>query len=152
MEKPNNAFWILAGIGVLVICLAIALKVKNSSDASIDIAGISVDVKNVQDNLTAAQNSVNQASAEISSQQATIAQLTARIQEQQTLISQLNQGIQHSQVSSVLKSSSVKAFQQSSVPLPAISAGEPAVLREAQERLKTAQALQEEVRSKLSKR
>lgn len=90
MAEAPKAFWVFAGIAMLVVAGAFAFKiVQPSSSGSLDIEGFKVEVGNAQQGISEAQANVVKLTEQAQAQAQEIQQLEARLAQAQSRIKEL---------------------------------------------------------------
>ena len=137
MLDAPKPFWIMAGVAVLIIAVPVALRIYNPmQDLKLGAGDVSVSLDAVQQNVDAAQATIQQLRQQAEAQMAEIGQLEQRLRDQQTQNQQLLAEIQRTPQAPVALKNAVLAFQEkASQPLPAITKVDPKLIAEAQQHL-----------------
>ena len=137
MLDAPKPFWIMTGIALLIIAVPVGLRIYNPMQGLRLGAGeISVSLDAVQQNVDAAQATVQKLRQQAESQRQEILQLEQRLRDEQTQNQQLLAEIQKvPQAPVALRNAAVALQERASRPLPPITQVDPKLLAEAQQHL-----------------
>jgi DNA repair ATPase RecN len=142
MAEAPKAFWVLAGIAVLVVAGAFAFRILQGSTGSLDIEGVKVEVSNAQQGISDAQASFAQLTQQAEAQAQEIRRLEERLAQAQARIKELVATIQHlPQAPAAIKGNAQTILsEQAAQPLPAVPKFDTALLSKTQAQLQQAHA------------
>lgn len=139
MDAPRP-FWYLAGIALIAIAGAVAYRILSpGQDVKVGAGDFSVTLGAVQENVNAAEATIQTLTQQADAQKSEIAALEQRLSEQQAENQQLLANIQKApQVPLSLRNAAVAFQQKAARPLPHITEVDPKLIAEAQQRLSVA--------------
>jgi predicted transcriptional regulator len=141
MAEAPKAFWIPAGIAVLVVAGAFAFRILQGSPGSLDIEGVKVEVSNAQQGISDAQASFAQLTQQAQAQAQEIKRLEERLAQAQARIKELVATIQHlPQAPAAVKGAAQTILSEQASPLPAVPKFDAALLSKTQAQLQQAHA------------
>jgi len=142
MADAPKTFWVFAGISVLVVAGAFAIRIYTGSTGSLDIEGVKVEVTNAQQGISEAQASFAQLTQQAEAQAQEIKRLEDRLAQAQARIKELVATIQHlPQAPATVKGSAQTILsEQAANPLPAAPKFDTALLSKTQTQLQQAHA------------
>jgi hypothetical protein len=155
MAETNRQFWYFAGVALILIALAVSWRIIQPGQGVTlqgNTEGVSVSLTGVQQNITAAQQTIAQLTQQAQAQTTEIEQLEQSLVAEQNRINQLLAQLQSTAQAPAVKRS-IEAFRaaQPAQPLPPIRRVDPKLLSEANTRLQQASSQANALAAQLSR-